>query len=224
MSAQPVPPLNALSFKMLESARSEKKKLVFLGGGLYTDAMRRIRFAGYNAITAGNHENADIRGDWDTREFWEHLKNSELSVVAVDMGSESWMSESAATSLTSLLKETRASLFFIPHFTQDKINQETGIYNIYERRYVVSLYEHHTCCFMFSFDFPQQYVEASEVAEYVRTCTNAAVERAASMSMSKEDFLNWRMHCLDVFPTAGRFRNWDDALEKQLELVSSSKF
>lgn len=40
------------------------------------------------------------------------------------------------------------------------------------------------------------------------------------MSMSDEQFVEWRKHCLDMFPKENRFAHWDDALESHLATLA----
>lgn len=66
--------------------------VMWLGGGSAAVAENRRNLGQYSV---GNHENADIIGDWYTDIFWEKsirfAEEKRVRVVAVDNGTESWI-------------------------------------------------------------------------------------------------------------------------------------
>jgi len=67
--------------------KKHRVDVLFLGGG--SDELKAERDSkGYKS--AGNHDNADIRGDWGHDAFWTQVQGMNPRLVVMNSGSTSW--------------------------------------------------------------------------------------------------------------------------------------
>ena len=88
--------------------------VMILGGSDDVDPQYRSALSGCGVFTVGNHESADVRGDWADGWVWEEVRKRNPSVIVIDIGSDSWITRSAVDRLATFVNETECVLMFSP--------------------------------------------------------------------------------------------------------------
>ena len=74
------------------TAEERKASVLWLGGGREDLAKQRHKNGAYSV---GDHDNADIIGNWHMSKFWDDsvifARQKQINVIAVDNGTESWI-------------------------------------------------------------------------------------------------------------------------------------
>ena len=67
--------------------------VLWIGGGMTSDIRRHIN----GDVVAGNHAEADLKGDWQTVTFWSSFRAycEMVRIIAIDAGSDSWIRNEA---------------------------------------------------------------------------------------------------------------------------------
>ena len=179
-------------------------RLMFLGGSPNVDPRRRNRFGQYGCFTAGNHQGADIKGDWKSPEFWERIKQSAPNAIVIDEGSQSWLHDTpiAVEYLVSYVQSTDIILMYSPH------HAAPWQYRLYSQHYNVVMFMNRYLLFTFWSGLPEQNeARPSELVRQIDDCElgqMSATERAA---------------CYESLKVFGNVDSFEDAIEQQLGIL-----
>jgi len=187
--------------------RSQKKKIMFLGGSREVDPERRIRFANYNAFTTGDHSGADVRGDWNSPRFWAEIKQRSPDIVVIDSGSESWLQKGspALTELIRFLKINNTILMFAPHYPGSD-----WLHEMFSQHFNVVRFGGRNVLFTFWPGLPERPEPyPSEILKRIHDC-----EMDRNMTPEEKRFCYESLNLIENFPA------FDDAVEYQLEILS----
>ncbi len=86
-------------------------RILFLGGGT-TDSEFKEYFKPCIVKIAGDHEGADINGDWNNTDFWTEITYFNPSAIVIDRGSESWLDLKVAHRIRDYTFEKNVILIF----------------------------------------------------------------------------------------------------------------
>lgn len=139
--------------------------IVFIGGGPYIDGQRREFFKDYNVVIAGNHLGVDIGGDWNNTDFWEQIKTAKPSVLVLDPGSDSHLTDTAINELYKLYKSVDNLTMILPNWNLDKM-LEQGAFQLFSPNFKICTYStQHPVDFAFALNknFPEQSRFAGEI-------------------------------------------------------------
>lgn len=139
--------------------------IVFIGGGVDIDVQRREFFKDYNVVIAGDHPGADIGGDWNNNDFWERIKTAKPSVLVLDPGSDSWLSDTAINELYKLYESVDNLTMILPNWNLDKM-EEQGAFQLFSSNFQMCTYStQHPVDFAFALNknFPEQSVFPGEI-------------------------------------------------------------
>lgn len=185
---------------------NEQFKLMFLGGSPGLDSDRRMRFDRCKIITAGNHNGADLKGDWNDEEFWERIYQEHPTAIVIDFGSDSWMSDFARNKLASYVNDNKSILIFSPIrsdfasvlMTDHPLRYNMSIFGFAPTRILLTLWYH----------LPEREYHASAIF-HALDCYGVqdADERKA---------------CFDAYKIIGpHFKTFDDAVNHQISFFST---
>lgn len=194
----------ALAMSTQDTQMPEHFRLMFLGGSTSKDSERRDRFGRYGCFTAGNHQGADIKGDWNSPEFWERIKQSAPSAIVIDDGSQSWLHDTpiAVDYFVSYVQSTDIILMYSPH------HDAPWQYRLYSQHYNVVMFKNQYLLFTFWSGLPEQNeARPSELVHQIDDCFRgqmSATERAA---------------CFESLKAFGNVDSFEDAIEQQLGIL-----
>mmetsp|Transcript_26255 Transcript_26255/g.65028 ORF Transcript_26255/g.65028 Transcript_26255/m.65028 type:complete len:242 (+) Transcript_26255:263-988(+) len=178
------------------ASRPPNGVVVFLGGSPRADLRHKEMYQG--AICAGNHEGADIQGNWEKQSFWERVKHRQTSIFVIDSGSDSWFSDICIGLFIDFLKTVQQpTVIFSPWESEEC---DLLMDNLPSYAYHVALYRDMQLCFVYGERFGQRLQAASELVKEVRDYVKSLrtevhvqerIERARALTAFGSTFENY---------------------------------